>query len=256
MKLLIDVSVSLVCSPISFSVAPLYFLSRYRPANIIGPPTAHVTPVGSGIHSITNPSFCIFFPGADALLICAYAYLLNATYKSVAFERRVKHLQVYELARNFEDNGQLQKEFTNYFADADSEFSAKLRQLDSDEGATPELWVDAAKKVKSIENAKYINSFFPKHLVELSKKYNYKVIHISTDCVFSGTKGLYNEYSIKDAIDGYGITKSKGEIDAPGHLTIRTSIIGPDLKKNGLGSCPSHIHSSNLQGHSRLECTH
>lgn len=88
---------------------------------------------------------------------------------------------------------------------------------------------------KSIENAKYINSFFPKHLVELSKKYNYKVIHISTDCVFSGTKGLYNEYSIKDAIDGYGITKSKGEIDAPGHLTIRTSIIGPDLKKNGTG---------------------
>jgi len=72
----------------------------------------------------------------------------------VAFERRVKHLQVYELARNFEDNGQLQKEFTNYFADADSEFSSKLRQLDSDEGATPELWVDAAKKVKSIENAK------------------------------------------------------------------------------------------------------
>ena len=88
---------------------------------------------------------------------------------------------------------------------------------------------------KSIENAKYINSFFPKHLVELSKKYNYKVIHISTDCVFSGTKGLYNEYSIKDAIDGYGITKSEGEIDAPGHLTIRTSIIGPDLKKNGTG---------------------
>ena len=88
---------------------------------------------------------------------------------------------------------------------------------------------------KSIENAKYINSFFPKHLVELSKKYDYKVIHISTDCVFSGTKGLYNEYSIKDAIDGYGITKSKGEIDAPGHLTIRTSIIGPDLKKNGTG---------------------
>ncbi len=88
---------------------------------------------------------------------------------------------------------------------------------------------------KSIENAKYINSFFPKHLVELSKKYNYKVIHISTDCVFRGTKGLYNEYSIKDAIDAYGITKSKGEIDSPGHLTIRTSIIGPDLKKNGTG---------------------
>ena len=46
---------------------------------------------------------------------------------------------------------------------------------------------------------------------------------------------MYNEYSIKDAIDAYGITKSKGEIDSPGHLTIRTSIIGPDLKKNGTG---------------------
>ena len=88
---------------------------------------------------------------------------------------------------------------------------------------------------KSIKNAKYINSFFPKHLVELSNNYNYKVIHISTDCVFSGIKGSYSEYCIKDAMDGYGITKSKGEIDSPGHLTIRTSIIGPDLKKKGTG---------------------
>jgi dTDP-4-dehydrorhamnose reductase len=88
---------------------------------------------------------------------------------------------------------------------------------------------------KSIENAKYINSFFPNYLVDLSKKYNYKVIHISTDCVFSGAKGSYNEYSISDAKDGYGITKSKGEFDSSEHLTIRTSIIGPDIKKNGTG---------------------
>ena len=88
---------------------------------------------------------------------------------------------------------------------------------------------------KGIEKAKYINSFFPNYLVELSKNYNYKVVHISTDCVFSGTKGSYNEYSKKDADDGYGITKSQGEIHSPGHLTIRTSIIGPDLNKNGTG---------------------
>jgi len=87
---------------------------------------------------------------------------------------------------------------------------------------------------KNIEYAEYINSYLPKFLIEISNK-KFKVIHISTDCVFKGDKGSYNEYSIKDASDGYGITKSNGEFDLPGHLTIRTSIIGPDLKKNGSG---------------------
>ncbi len=87
---------------------------------------------------------------------------------------------------------------------------------------------------KNIEYAEYINSYFPKFLIKISNK-KFRVIHISTDCVFKGDKGSYNEYSIKDASDGYGLTKSNGEFDLPGHLTIRTSIIGPDLKKNGSG---------------------
>ncbi len=86
----------------------------------------------------------------------------------------------------------------------------------------------------NIKNAEYINSYFPKYLVENSNN-KYKVIHISTDCVFSGRKGYYNEYSNKDASDVYGITKSNGEFDLPKHLTIRTSIIGPDINKNGSG---------------------
>jgi len=98
--------------------------------------------------------------GIDGILIAAYAYLLNATYKSVAFERRVKHLQIYELARNFTNNQQLQKDFTNYFADADTEFSAILRQLTTNSTSLKEDWVNATKKVKSIENAKYdLNKF-------------------------------------------------------------------------------------------------
>ncbi len=91
--------------------------------------------------------------GREALLICAYSYLVNATYKSVAFERRVKHLQVYELARNYLDTNQLQNEFTNYFADADTDFSIKLRGLDKQ--SSNEEWIEATKEVKSIENAKY-----------------------------------------------------------------------------------------------------
>lgn len=83
---------------------------------------------------------------------------------------------------------------------------------------------------KSIKNAVYINSYFPHFLNEISSKLNFKIIHISTDCVFSGDIGGYSEDSIKDSKDVYGLTKSLGEIQSSKHLTIRTSIIGPELK--------------------------
>ena len=56
------------------------------------------------------------------------------------------------------------------------------------------------------------------------------MIHVSTDCVFSGKKGAYSEDDMRDADDIYGMSKALGEIfDAP-HCTLRTSIIGPELK--------------------------
>ena len=79
--------------------------------------------------------------------------------------------------------------------------------------------------VNSIKNAIHVNSYFHIFLVEISNKLNFKVIHISTDCVFSGSTGNYSEDSIKDAKDTYGLTKSLGEINSSRHLTIRTSII-------------------------------
>lgn len=87
----------------------------------------------------------------------------------------------------------------------------------------------------SLKNTIYINSYFPNFLYELSEKYKFKLIHISTDCVFSGKDGNYSESSDKDAKDLYGLTKSLGEIISPEHLTIRTSIIGPEIKKNREG---------------------
>lgn len=88
---------------------------------------------------------------------------------------------------------------------------------------------------KNIKNAIQINAFFPHLLLELCDKLNCKLIHISTDCVFSGQDGGYNEYSIKDAIDIYGKTKSLGEFNLKNHLCVRTSIIGPELKEKGEG---------------------
>lgn len=81
-----------------------------------------------------------------------------------------------------------------------------------------------------------INTIFPQRLVHhYSHRYNFKTILISTDCVFSGKQGLYNENSIKDETNNYGATKSNGEALDPYNLIIRTSIIGPELKKNGIG---------------------
>ena len=79
------------------------------------------------------------------------------------------------------------------------------------------------------------NSYIPHYLNEMSFEYDYKLIHISTDCVFSGKKGNYDESSHKDETNYYGLSKNLGEIINDKNLTIRTSIIGPELKANGTG---------------------
>lgn len=81
----------------------------------------------------------------------------------------------------------------------------------------------------------YSNSFFPQYLKVIGENYNIKVIHLSTDCVFTGFDGNYNESDIKDEMNIYGLSKNIGEIINNKDLTIRTSIIGPELKANGKG---------------------
>lgn len=85
------------------------------------------------------------------------------------------------------------------------------------------------------ENAIYINAYLPHYLKQVVNKIDAKLIHISTDCVFSGEKGNYTETDEKDGKDIYSQTKAMGEIIDAKHLTLRTSIIGPELKKNGEG---------------------
>ena len=87
----------------------------------------------------------------------------------------------------------------------------------------------------SPSNAIKINSFLPHFLVDISEEIGCKVIHVSTDCVFSGKDGNYVESSFRDADDIYGRSKALGEIMSNNHLTLRTSIIGPELRENGEG---------------------
>lgn len=78
-----------------------------------------------------------------------------------------------------------------------------------------------------------INSLLPHRLAHLSKLCNARLVHISTDCVFSGSKGMYTELDVSDARDLYGRSKFLGEVDYPNAITLRTSIIGHELE----GTC-------------------
>ncbi|MDQ3323072.1 MAG: SDR family oxidoreductase [Acidobacteriota bacterium] len=82
---------------------------------------------------------------------------------------------------------------------------------------------------KDIVNTLEINSIFPHLLKEIAEKFDSRLINISTDCVFSGSKGNYNEEDVPDAADLYGKSKNLGEVTGKGCLTLRTSIIGREL---------------------------
>ena len=76
-----------------------------------------------------------------------------------------------------------------------------------------------------------INSLFPWKLAKWCTRYGIKLIHITTDCVYSGKKGKYVESDLHDALDAYGKSKSLGECVSEA-MILRTSIIGEELHKN------------------------
>ena len=86
-----------------------------------------------------------------------------------------------------------------------------------------------------ISRAILINSYLPHLLGSMTERLKFKLVHISTDCVFSGKEGGYSEDSFRDGDDNYARTKALGEITSNNNLTIRTSIIGPELKSTGTG---------------------
>lgn len=88
---------------------------------------------------------------------------------------------------------------------------------------------------KNKDQTVLVNSYLPHFLVKITKDMKTKIIHISTDCVFSGLKGNYKEDDLKDGNTFYDISKSLGEINDDKNATLRTSIIGPDSNVNGIG---------------------
>lgn len=76
-----------------------------------------------------------------------------------------------------------------------------------------------------------INALFPHQLAKIANEAGAKMIHFSTDCVFSGNKGPYKQSDLSDVNDLYGMSKFMGEVTHEGALTIRSSIIGREFAK-------------------------
>lgn len=102
----------------------------------------------------------------------------------------------------------------------------------------PKVIINCIGIVKQLREAKdplvsiRVNSLFPHELSKICARSDRRLIHFSTDCVFSGKVGNYSENDIPDPVDLYGRSKLLGEMDDEMNLTIRSSIIGPELQGN------------------------
>jgi dTDP-4-dehydrorhamnose reductase len=101
--------------------------------------------------------------------------------------------------------------------------------------ARPQVVINCVGLVKQLAEAEdpllalAINAILPHRLARLCELGGARLVHVSTDCVFSGTKGMYTEADLSDAEDLYGRSKFLGEVDYPHGVTLRTSIIGHEL---------------------------
>ena len=122
----------------------------------------------------------------------------------------------------------------------------------------PEAVVNCIGIIKQLKESKdpmlslSINSMLPHRVSRLCELVGARMIHISTDCVFSGRKGLYTESDISDAEDLYGRSKFLGEVHDAHAVTLRTSIIGRELEtQSGLIEWFLSQHGRDIKGYRR-----
>lgn len=83
--------------------------------------------------------------------------------------------------------------------------------------------------------ATFLNSYFPHFLADVTSDTDTQVIHMSTDCVFSGKRGEYTEDDFRDGETFYDRSKALGELEDGKNITLRNSIVGPDINPKGIG---------------------
>lgn len=102
----------------------------------------------------------------------------------------------------------------------------------------PDLVINCVGVIKQVDASRNqlttleLNSILPHRLVQYCQLVGARLVHMGTDCVFSGVKGGYTENDFADANDLYGRSKYLGEVNYPNAVTLRTSIIGHELESN------------------------
>lgn len=120
--------------------------------------------------------------------------------------------------------------FYGYDAEKNEKFFQLIEKINPDYVINCIGIIKQRDKNESYSKTILINSIFPKNISSFCTLYKIKFIQISTDCVYDGKKGNYNENNSSNAKDLYGMSKYLGEIYDNNHLTIRTSIIGNEIR--------------------------
>lgn len=116
------------------------------------------------------------------------------------------------------------------------DFESVLRAIDASGASVVINAAGVIKQVRDVDDPQLlfrVNAVFPRLLDSAAKSAGFRLVHFSTDCVFSGRLGGYTESDRPDATDLYGMSKFLGEPTGPNTLVLRTSIIGRGLNPNG-----------------------
>ena len=145
--------------------------------------------------------------------------------------------QVVGTVRSLSSMGGRASEFKDQLFD-NVDVESDIGLLNIFNNVRPNLVINCVGVVKQLSSSNNplvalpLNSLLPHRLAVVCKLAGARLIHLSTDCVFTGNDGLYTEDDIPDAQDLYGVSKRLGEVNCPHAITLRTSIIGHELKGN------------------------
>jgi dTDP-4-dehydrorhamnose reductase len=156
------------------------------------------------------------------------------------------HRALIELAKDHQVVVTLRQDSQNYSSYSLFSFENAIFGVDARDlmrlvevigGYEPDVVINAIGMVKQrqasvdVIQTLEINALLPHRLAAICRAARARLIHISTDCVFSGLRGSYSEDDVPEASDLYGRSKLLGEVTGPGCITLRTSIIGLELKR-------------------------
>ena len=190
------------------------------------------------------------------VLICGVTGMLGHALFRVLL-REYNALKVYGTARGPAGRGDA---FLTHHAELilnTTDASTPESFADAIETLNPEVVINAVGIVKQSTAANdtvaaiRVNALFPHLLAQYCDAVGARLIHVSTDCVFSGRTGGYSEEDLPDPADFYGRTKLLGEVTRSPHVTIRTSIIGHELSSSPHGLVGWFLGQTTCKGYAK-----